>query len=293
MSAVFSPDEWVVEPAWLQARLGDPELKVLDCTTVMTPQAVGPSHITSGRPQWLAAHIPGSVHACMVEDCSDPNGSFPYTLPQPEQFAAKMSQLGIGSRHHIVVVVAAQPMVATRVWWVLRAMGHVRVSILNGGLPLWRAQGYGVASGDVQPAVANFVARPQAGWSVDAEAVASAMSKPDHQVINALSEAQFSGMGGAHYGRPGHIPGSLNVPAAWMFEPDSMVWRSRDELRALFARCSVAQQGERVITYCGGGIAASVLAFALRWCGLAPAQLYDNSLLEWSADPRRPMALGQ
>lgn len=291
-TSALPKDRWVVEPEWLAGALDSPDIRVLDCTTVMTPQAVGASRISSGRPQYLAAHIPGAVHACMVEDFSDPAGAYPYTLPRPEQLSATLSRLGISAEHHVVLVVAAQPMVATRVWWVLRALGHARVSILNGGMSLWRAQGRPLVSGEERHAASHFEACLQPGWCVDAEAVAEAMSDPQACLLNALSREQFRGEGGAHYGRPGHIPGSISLPAAQAFEADSMIWRSREQLRALFQQAGLAAHGQRVITYCGGGIAASVIGFALRWADWADAQLYDNSLLEWSADARRPMALG-
>ena len=280
---------WLVEPEWLASHLHDPHVRILDCTTVMTPQAVGASRISSGRPQYLAGHIPGAVHACMVDDFSDPQGDYPYTLPTAAQISATLARLGVGAEDHVVLYVAAQPMVATRVWWVLRAWGHQRVSILNGGMPAWRARGLPIETGAEACAPSVFNAALQVGWCVGARAVEQAMSDPRGVVVNALSEAQFHGTGGAHYGRPGHIPGSINIPAASMFEPESMQWRSPEALRLVFEQAGLGDTFQPVVTYCGGGIAASVVGFALRWCGWSEVQLYDNSLLEWSADPQRPM----
>ena len=113
-------------PEWLHAHLQDPSIRILDCTTWMTPQPVGPSMITSGRPDWAKAHLPGSDHVCMVDDLSDPAGAFPYTLPGETQIAALLARLGIGNAQPVVLYGAAQPMVVTRAWWVLTALGHPR-----------------------------------------------------------------------------------------------------------------------------------------------------------------------
>ena len=294
--AALPQEDWVVSPQWLQQHLDSPGLRVLDCTTVMTPQAVGASRISSGRPQWLAAHIPGSVHACMVEDFSDPDGAYPYTLPKPSAMWRRLAELGIGPEHHVVLVVSAQPMVATRVWWVMRALGHGRVSILDGGMPRWSAEGRPIASGEPTEPTRHSSAMPKmpppSGWLVQAQAVADACQGPACQLVNALSREQFLGTGGAHYGRPGRIPGSLHVPASSLFEPQSMNWRPRAQLQEIFAQAGVSRDAQQVITYCGGGIAASVVAFALRWCEWHDAALYDNSLLEWAQDPQRPMVVG-
>ncbi len=280
----------LVTPDWLQAHLEDASVRVLDCTTWMTPQPVGPSKITSGRPDWLRAHIPGSCHVCMVDDLSDPAGAFPYTLPDEARIAALLSGLGIGNAHHVVLYGAAQPMVVTRAWWVLTALGHQRVSILDGGLPRWRREGRPLTDVVVTRAPAVFQPRRDAALVADAERVARAVAGSGERLVNALSPEQFAGTGGAHYGRPGHIPGSLNLPARDLVDATTMDWQPPEAIQARLAAAGLGDPSEPVITYCGGGIAASVTFFALRLLGRDQVALYDNSLLEWSADPARPMA---
>ena len=170
MSAVNTP--LLVTPEWLHAHLDDPSVRVLDCTTWMTPQPVGPSTITSGKPDWLRAHIPGSDHVCMVHDLSDPAGAFPYTLPADDQIAALLSRLGIGNAHHVVLYGAAQPMVVTRAWWVLTALGLPRVSVLDGGLPRWRREGRPLTDAVTTRAPAAFQPRRDAAMVADASAEA-------------------------------------------------------------------------------------------------------------------------
>lgn len=286
------PPPDLVDPAWLDARLGTRGLRVLDCTTWMTPQPVGPSRIDSGRLGWERAHIPGALHVDMVEDLSDPHGRFPYTLPAASRIAALLSRLGIGDDDHVVLYGASHPMVVTRAWWVLRTLGHERVSILDGGLEAWRREGGPLS--DVQPvfAAARHGARLHREWVAHADDVARALADGSACVVNALSPEQFRGSGGAHYGRPGRIPGSVSLPARDLIDPSSGLWHGRAVLERRVAAAGLASAETPVIVYCGGGIAATAVAFALHRIGRTRVAVYDNSLLEWSADPARPMQTG-
>lgn len=323
----------LVNPEWLYEHLDS--VKVLDCTTHMTPQPVGPSRIESGRPDFERAHIPGAQHVDMVEDLSDPDGDFPYTLPGTAQIETLLGGLGISADDHIVLYSSTHLMVATRAWYVLRALGHQRVSILDGGLGAWRAASYPVestadayrasAAATDQSSASDLLGSPAVGsqespsarsagssapGSEDSSAVGSAGStsyraSPDPAryadrydvagaagsgtvVVNALSAEQHAGTGGAHYGRPGRIPGSVSVPTATILSADGTSFAPLETIRAQFAERGITP-GSRVITYCGGGIAATVDAFALELIGHDDWAVYDNSLLEWSADPDNPM----
>jgi thiosulfate/3-mercaptopyruvate sulfurtransferase len=323
----------LVDAAWLAARLDDPGLRILDCTTYMTPQPVGPSRIDSGRPDWARAHIPGARHVDMVADLSDPQGAFPYTLPSPAHIDALRARLGITDAHHVVLYGARHPMVVTRAWWVLSTLGHPRVSILDGGWEAWRREGRPIETGlpesdeagsvtttdvtgtaDAGPASGPASSAPStaaagvaedaasgspagraardAGRVADADDVARALREGSAQLVNALSPEQFRGTGGAHYGRPGRIPGSLNLPARDLTDPATGTWRTNGEIEALAAAAGLAPDDAPVIVYCGGGIAATATAFALHLVGRRRVAVYDNSLLEWSADPARPIQLG-
>lgn len=287
------PEDLLVSTAWLHARLDNPDLRILDCSTFMTPQPVGPSRIGSGRPAWAQAHIPGAQHVCMVADLSDPAGRHPYTLPGEAQIAALLGGLGIANRHRVVLYGSSHPMVVTRAWWVLSALGHERVSLLDGGWPAWVAEGRPVvdAAGDTRlpHPPARFVPQRRAAWVADADRVARAVATGDAALLNALSPEQFAGTGGAHYGRPGRIPCSLSLPARALVDAEAHRWPAPAALAAACAGAGLDDPARPVITYCGGGIAASVPFFALRLLGHNDVALYDASLLEWSADPARPM----
>ncbi|WP_106850518.1 sulfurtransferase [Blastococcus sp. Marseille-P5729] len=275
----------LVTASWLNEHLDD--VKVLDCTTHMTPQPVGPSKITSGRPDFERGHIPGAQHVDMVEDFSDPDGEYPYTLPGAEQIEALLSRLGITNDDTVVLYTQSHLMVATRVWYVLRALGHKKVAILDGGLQGWGDAGYPVTTELALPEPSTYTAHPDAARYASKSDVAAASGSGSTLVVNALSAEQHAGTGGAHYGRPGRIPGSISVPTADILR-DASSFVDADQIRQRFLDAGV-REGTPVITYCGGGIAATVDAFALELTGHDRWAVYDNSLLEWSSDPANPM----
>ena len=283
----------LVDPAWLRARLDDPGVRILECTTHLHPQPVGPSRIVSGLPEFEQGHIPGARYVNMATDMSDPEGRYPYTLPRPALIEARLQALGIGQDDHVVLYARAGVMSAARVWYVLHALGHTAVSILDGGFERWVREGGAVVAGPDEPAsgsVAGYRARPRAGRLADLEAVRAAIGDPQVRVVNALSREQHLGIGGAHYGRPGCIPGSVNIPARELVSAETGRFLPRDALAARFEAEGVLA-APRAIVYCGGGVAASVNAFVLELLGHPGWALYDNSLLEWSTLPDTPMAL--
>ncbi len=283
--------EMLVEPRWLTDHLDDPQLRILDCTTYMTPQPVGPSRIESGRPDYERAHIPGAQHVDMCDDLSDPDGAFPYTLPGQGQMEELLGGLGINEDHHVVLYGRKSILPVTRAWFVLRAMGHRRVSLLDGSFEHWQRLDLPVTR--ELPAIPpqRYRAQPQPQRVAGLDEVRRMIEQPDCLLVNALAPEQFQGTGGAHYGRPGRIPGSVNVPARELIDPETMAFQPTERIRALL-QASGGLTVPRAITYCGGGIAASVTAFALEMLGQENWGLYDNSLLEWSAREDTPMEQG-
>jgi len=292
-------DALLVSAQWLQARLqqasalqpGLPVLRILDCSTYMTPQPVGPSKISSGRADYLAGHIPGALHVDMAQDLSDPSGAYPYTLLSVAAFDALMQRLGIGRDDHVVVYGRSAMVTVTRAWFVLHAMGHARVSVLDGGFAAWQALGGPLSQTAPQPVRSVYRAQPLRERVASLAQVRAALHQPQVCLANALSRAQFEGSGGAHYGRPGRLPGSVSLPAAELLVPDSGLFRPLDSLRADYAAAG-ALQADEVITYCGGGIAATATAFTLQRLGQTRWSVYDNSLLEWSTLDDTPMVQG-
>ncbi|PRZ42461.1 thiosulfate/3-mercaptopyruvate sulfurtransferase [Antricoccus suffuscus] len=280
--------ELLVEPQWLAEHLDDPDIRILDCTTYMTAQPTGPSKIDSGLPDYRKGHIPGAQHVDMVTQMSDPSGEYPYTLPKPGQLDALFSKLGIGNEHRVILYARSAPMTVTRVWYVLRALGHQQVSLLDGGFARWESEGLPVVTEVPAYEPTVYRSRFDPRRYVDRDDVRAAIDDDATVLVNSLGRNQFAGTGGAHYGRPGRIPGSVSVPAAELVDPKTHMYQSNDVIEKAFAEAGVAPT-QRAVTYCGGGIAASTDAFALELIGHEDWALYDNSLLEWSTRAELPM----
>jgi thiosulfate/3-mercaptopyruvate sulfurtransferase len=180
---------------------------------------------------------------------------------------------------------------AARVWWMLRAVGFDQAAVLNGGWRKWTHEGRPSSTEPCAYSPARFVPRPRPELFVGKNAVLAGLGERATCVLNALSEEQHRGTGGVAYGRPGRIAGSRNVPARALVDPTTHAYLPADVLRARFAEAGVLDAG-RVITYCGGGIAASSDAFVLTLLGHENVVVYDASLSEWATDPSLPMETG-
>ena len=178
---------------------------------------------------------------------------------------------------------------ATRVWWMLHWAGHQNVTLLDGGYTRWIAEGRPVNSNPTPYPTSNMTVRPQPGLWASRDEVLSAVGDNAVCTINALSSDVYAGTAPTHYGRPGHIPGSRNLYYGSVLDGQS--FRSADAIEAAVADVG-ARTAERIITYCGGGISATVDAFALKLIGYDNVAVYDGSMSEWAADPALPLVTG-
>jgi thiosulfate/3-mercaptopyruvate sulfurtransferase len=286
----FAHPEWLVETDWLARHLDDPGVRVLECTVLLHPDPERGYRVESGRATWEAGHIPGSGFADLPGDLSDRDTDLRFMLPPAAQFAEAMARCGVGDGVRVVLYDRAVNMWAARVWWMLRAFGFDAAAVLNGGWRSWTAGGHPVSTEPDTRPPARFVARPRPGMFADKAAVLGALGD-GACVLNALTEEQHRGTGGVVYGRPGRIAGSANVPARALVDPRTHAYLSAGELRARFEAVG-ALGTQRVVTYCGGGIAASSAAFVLALLGHENVAVYDASLSEWAADPALPMETG-
>jgi thiosulfate/3-mercaptopyruvate sulfurtransferase len=284
----YAHPEYLVDTAWLEKNLGDPALRVFDCTVHLVPDEQTVYRIESGRPGWEAAHVPGSGYIDLHGDLSDRASDLRFTMPPAEQFAAAMSRDGIGPGTRAILYSAGMNMWATRIWWMLRAFGFTDAAVLDGGWEKWQAEGRPVSTDACTYPPAQFSAQPQPGWIATRDDVRSAIDDGDVCVLNALSARQHSGTSGPHYGRPGRIASSVNVPAFDLVDRETGAFKPPEALRALLDEAG-ATDARQVITYCGGGIAATSTAFALVLLGHDDVAIYDGSLSEWVRDPSLPM----
>jgi thiosulfate/3-mercaptopyruvate sulfurtransferase len=284
--------EYLVETDWLADHLGDPKLVVLDCTVHLIPDPKITYTVKSGREDYEKGHIPGAQFIDVQADLSD-NGKLPlrFMLPAPAGFAAAMRRFGASDDTKVVTYSTANPQWATRVWWVLRCYGFNNCTVLNGGFQKWSHEGRAVETGPGKARHAgNLTERPAKPLMADKNDVLAAIGDGAVCTINALQAPQHAGAGGNTYGRPGRIKGSVNVPTVGLVDPATNTFLPPEQLRAKFN--AVHAFDRKVITYCGGGIAASATAHALVMLGHPDVRLYDASMSEWAIDDTLPMEAG-
>ena len=287
----FTHPEFLIDTDALERQLGDPNLRVFDCTTILIPDPKTTYQAVPARADFEKGHIPGAQFIDLQADLSDKNHRLRFMLPSAEDFAAAMSRFGVGEGTRVVLYSTTTPQWATRVWWLLRVFGFDEAAVLDGGWQKWSREGRPVETGAARPRPpGHFIVREQRPLMVGKEAVLQGIGDGAVCTLNALAPEQHAGIGGNTYGRPGRIKGSVNLPAAHLIDPATSAFLPAAELRRRFE--GVGAFGREVITYCGGGIAASADAFALVMLGHPDVKLYDASMSEWATDPTLPMETG-
>ena len=284
----------LIETAALEASLGAPELRIVDCTTWLKPAEPGddaPYRVVPGRAEYDAAHIPGAVFLDIEGAISDPDTRLKFMAPSAARFAEAMGALGIGDDSRVVLYSAGSIMWATRVWWMLRAFGFDHAAVLDGGWEKWQAEERPVSSTPGRYPPAHFTARLKPGQFVDSDYVLSRLGDTDTVAVNALAPEFHLGEGPSRYGRPGRIPGSVNVPAATLLDPSNGAFVPLDEAMRLHEEAGITPD-RHVVAYCGGGISATVGLFLLHQLGYTDLTLYDGSMGEWAYDPDLPIETG-
>jgi thiosulfate/3-mercaptopyruvate sulfurtransferase len=278
----------LVSTQWLADHLGAERLVVLDASVVGFTQPNGRGGYLSGHEQYLLeGHIPGAVFADVIDELSDPDGAYPFTRPSAERFAAAVGELGIDDDTTVVVYDSVVGQWASRVWWLFRAFGYDDVAVLDGGVTAWRTEGRELEIGHVQPVPAVFSAheRPEL-WADKAYVEGVLDGRHEAALVCATPPQEFTGEIVSRR-RAGHIPGSSSAPAGRLIDRATGSYLEPDALRDLFAP---ALGAPRIVTYCGGGIAAASAALALTLLGETSVAIYDGSLNEWAADPDAPLA---
>lgn len=266
-----------ISAADLHAILGDPRLRVIDATVHLSFDENG-AHVESGAESFAAAHIPGAVFIDQITELSNPNGEAPFEAVDSEAFAAAVGAHGIGDDSRVVVYDTVNGIWATRLWWQFRLEG-ANVEVLDGGLAAWRAAGFETSTQPVTYGPAAFTASRRADAVFGTSQVEAATNDDSVLLVNALDEDTFA---------RGHIPGSVNVPAASLVNADGTL-RDLDELRAVFEDAGLLDESMKPVAYCGGGIAATAVTFALTALGRDDVAVYDGSMNAWTADPSRPL----
>ncbi|WP_110240068.1 sulfurtransferase [Nocardioides gilvus] len=273
-----SPHPRLVDAQWLSDHLDDPTIRVVDGTVHLTFDENG-AHTESGRATYRRAHVPGATFVDQLTDLSVHDGEAPFETAPPEQVARVLGEAGIGDSHTVVVYDHVNGIWATRLWWHLEYEGHPDVVVLDGGLRAWQESGLAVESGDAiyPPTTFTPSRRPE---RVTATPVVEAATRDSSVLlINALDRDSFA---------TGRIPGSVNVPFAELVDDRGRL-RDLDELRPLFESVGALDPSVAPVAYCGGGIAATAVAFALKGLGRDDVAVYDGSMNAWTAEGDRPL----
>ena len=279
-----------VSADWLEEHLADPAVAIIDVRAGFRPQPPGPSDFYSMRDEYLQGHIPGAHYLHMVDDLSDPAGSFPFTALPATKVHDLLGAMGISNDQTLIIYGSDMHVVTHRCWWSLRQAGAKKVYLMDTTYDHWVQDGRPVTGTLPNKPPCVFEAVEVPGWITRKHEVVTAIDDPKVGLVNALSLEQFEGLG-QHYGRPGRIPGSISVPAMSVIDPSTGALRQRSELENVFREAG-ADDFESLITYCGGGIAASTAFLALNTLGYTNVSLYDGSLLEWTKDPEAPLEIG-
>lgn len=292
MEETFSHPEYLVETEWLAAHLHDVNLRIFDCTAHLLPDPNIRYRVEVGRVEYDAGHIPGADFLDFSNELSDPAGDFPLMLPPATQFTEVASTHGIYDGARVVLYSTENIWWATRVWWMLRAFGFDDAAVLNGGFQKWRREGRLVSKASPNYPRSAFHSNPRSGLFVGKRDILSALDARTTRIVSARSPEQHHGKEKVPYGRPGRIPGSVNVPANVLCDLDTNTYLSPQRLRKLFETTGVFN-ADKVITYCGLGIAATNTAFVLTLLGVTPERIsvYDASMSEWSRDESLPIEM--
>ncbi|HEY3637309.1 MAG TPA: 3-mercaptopyruvate sulfurtransferase [Rhizomicrobium sp.] len=275
----------LVSTEWLAEHLSAPDIRVADASWYL------PQTGRNAKSEYLSAHIPGAVFFD-IDDLSDEASNLPHMLAPPAKFASRMRQLGLGDGNLIVVYDGAGIYSSARAWWMLRAMGHEDVAVLDGGFPKWKREGRPIQDIVPQPPSRHFTPRPNTALLRDFSQILQNLETRREQVVDLRGAGRFAGKEAEPRPgvRPGHIPGSTNLPYTELSD-EAGILKSADALRDIFAARGI-DPGKPIVTSCGSGVTAAIGMLALIVGGARDVSLYDGSWSEWGARPEVPVATG-
>jgi thiosulfate/3-mercaptopyruvate sulfurtransferase len=265
----------LVTTDWLADNLAAPDLRVIDASYYLLGE--GPD----ARQEFERHHIPGAVFFD-IDDIADSDSDLPHMLPSPQKFSSRVRKLGLGDGLRYVVYDQKGVWSSPRAWWTFRYFGHHEVAVLDGGLPKWIAEERPVEDGPALPEERHFTARMNAFMLRDKEQVLANIESHREQVLDARPAGRFAGRDPEPRAglRAGHIPGSLNLPYDHLIDPDSRTLLPTESLREKLDAAGLDLR-KPVLTSCGSGITAALLALALHLVGHRDISLYDGSWAEW------------
>lgn len=264
------PNPHIISANWLQEHLHDPQVVIVDCRFSLID-------INLGRKRYQESHIEGAYYLDLNLDLSSPvqrhGGRHP--LPDFEQLAAKLSQIGVTSATIVVAYDDSRFAFASRLWWLLRYMGHEQVAVLDGGFAGWQAQNYKTSSIIPHPRIGKFIPKLQTEWVVDIEMVKSLKDLPEVVLVDSRESDRYRGEREPIDPIAGHIEGAVNYP--WMEVTNERGFAIENQSD----RWQEVKNARKVIVYCGSGVTACVNLLSLKLAGIETGKLYAGSWSDW------------
>lgn len=270
----------IISATALGKRLDDRDLRIVDVRSYLTDH-------TQGRREYAEGHIPGAIFLDLETDLSGTTGPGRHPLPVPQAFADRLGDLGIGDDHDVVVYDSAGGAIAARFWWMVRHFGHHRVSVLDGGWPVWRESDLPVTTEVPAHRPAIFSVRTSRDGTIDGKTLHSRLS--ELTVLDARAAERYRGDVEPIDAKAGHIPGAVNAPFSENLDDDG-TFKTPEELARRFRDLGLDPQTE-VVHSCGSGVTACHNILAMHLAGFAESLLYPGSWSDWSSSGR-PVATG-
>ncbi|MSO98954.1 MAG: sulfurtransferase [Rhodospirillaceae bacterium] len=277
----------IVSTGWLAARLDDPGLIIVDASYFV------PGGTEPAKKQFAEGHLPGA-RFFDINDIADPAGKKDHAFPTAAMFAAKVGALGISNAHPIIAYDhMGGACAAARVWWMFRHFGHTKVSVLDGGLKKWKAEGRAIETAAPKITPAHFDVIPTSSIVRGRADMQANIAAKTWQTVDARSAGRFTGAEPEPRPglRSGHIPGARNVPFGSLYDPVSQTLKGPAAISAVFKSAGV-DLAKPITTSCGSGVTACTVALGAYLLGKTDVNIYDGSWLEWGADHALPLESG-
>jgi thiosulfate/3-mercaptopyruvate sulfurtransferase len=273
----------LISPGQLEPHLDDASWLIADCRYNLKDEQWG-------RERYLASHIPGAVFVNLAHDLAGPrsgtNGRHP--LPAVDVVAATFGRLGIGNSTQVIAYDQDAGAFASRLWWMLRYLGHDAVAVSDGGFAAWTREGREVRGGEEMRSAATFTPRLRKEMRVTVDEAVASLGSPSVLLIDARSPERFDGQPDPLDNVYGHIPGARNRFYRHNVREDGTL-RPAGELKAEFERVLEGRPASDAVMYCGSGVTACHNLLAMEHAGLHGARLFAGSWSEWESDPARPV----
>lgn len=272
----------LVSADWLRANINASNIRVLDATWVPPFLKDRPN----GRACYDAAHIPNAQYFD-IDEIADQDAELSHMLPSPSVFAEKVGALGVSNDSHVIVYDSNGFFASARAWWMFRAMGHSQVQVLDGGRDAWTAAGGETVASASAPAPSTFTPSFNLGLVRGQKSMRAHVAAEDTKILDARDTGRFNGTAPEPRAglRSGHMPGSVCVPASTLLTPDKQL-KSSEALQPILQDFVSSP----VVTSCGSGVSAAIIALALARLGNWDAAIYDGSWSEWASHSDNPIA---